>query len=77
MVQKYPITPAANWIDAETERQMEFLMGVIRAIRNLRTELNCPPGKEVKVIFYGSDNDLAFLGAQTALSACSGASWLR
>jgi valyl-tRNA synthetase len=63
MVQKYP-TAGANWIDAEAERQMEFLMGVVRAIRNLRTELNCPPGKEIKVIFHGSDNDLAFLSAQ-------------
>ena len=62
MVQKYP-TAGANWIDAEAERQMEFLMGVVRAIRNLRTELNCPPGKEIKVIFHGSDNDLAFLSA--------------
>jgi valyl-tRNA synthetase len=63
MVQKYP-TAGPNWIDAEAERQMEFLMGVVRAIRNLRTELNCPPGKEIKVIFHGPDNDLAFLGAQ-------------
>lgn len=39
-------------------------MNVIRAIRNLRTELSCPPGKEIKAIFYGSDGDLAFLGAQ-------------
>jgi valyl-tRNA synthetase len=63
MVQKHP-TAGPNWSDAEAERQMEFLMGVVRAIRNLRTELNCPPGKEIKVIFQGSDNDLAFLGAQ-------------
>jgi valyl-tRNA synthetase len=40
---------------------MEFLMGVIRAVRNLRAELNCPPGKEVKVIFYGPQRDLAML----------------
>lgn len=39
-------------------------MGVIRAIRNLRTELNCPPGKEVKVIFFGGDPELALLRAQ-------------
>jgi valyl-tRNA synthetase len=36
-------------------------MGAIRAVRNLRTELNCPPGKEVKVIFHGSAADLALL----------------
>ena len=43
---------------------MEFLMGVVRAIRNLRTEMNCPPGKEVKMIFYGQNADLSFLGDQ-------------
>jgi valyl-tRNA synthetase len=65
MVQKYPAVEP-NWIDAEAERQMEFLMGAVRAIRNLRTELNCPPGKEIKVIFRGGDGDLAFLGAHMA-----------
>ena len=43
---------------------MEFLMGAVRAIRNLRTEMNCPPGKEVKVIFYGQNIDLSFLDEQ-------------
>jgi valyl-tRNA synthetase len=40
---------------------MEFLMGAIRAIRNLRAELNCPPGKDVKVIFHGPERDLTLL----------------
>ncbi|HEX6439594.1 MAG TPA: valine--tRNA ligase [Candidatus Binatia bacterium] len=60
MLQKYP-RAEADWIDAKTEKQMDHLMGVVRAIRNLRTELNCPPAKEIKVIFHGSDGDLAFL----------------
>jgi len=63
MVEKYP-TLDACWLDAGVEQQMEFLMGVIRAIRNLRTELNCPPGKEIKVVFFGLDADLDFLRAQ-------------
>src|SRR5437870_2390288 len=46
MVQQYPTAPS-TWIDAGTETKMAFLMGVVRAIRNLRTEMNCPPGKEV------------------------------
>jgi len=45
---------------------MTFLTGVIRAIRNLRTEMNCPPGKEVRVVFCGADGDLAFLREQEA-----------
>jgi len=63
MVAPYPVAET-SWIDDGVERQMEFVMGVVRAIRNLRTELNCPPGKEVKVIFCGEDSDLAFLRAQ-------------
>ena len=63
MVQPYPIAPA-GWIDDAVEQQMNFLRDVIRAVRNLRTELNCPPGKAVKVIFCGEENDLAFLRAQ-------------
>jgi valyl-tRNA synthetase len=63
MVQRYPTAPT-NWIDDAAERQMEFLMEIVRAIRNLRTEMNCPPGKEVKVIFYGQNTDLSFLGQQ-------------
>jgi valyl-tRNA synthetase len=63
MVQQYPITQP-QWIDGEVEKQMEFLMGVVRAIRNLRTELNCPPGREVKAIFCGQPADLDFLRGQ-------------
>ena len=65
MVQPYPVAQA-GWIDEETEKQMTFLMDVIRAIRNLRTEMNCPPGKEVRVVFCGADADLAFLREQEA-----------
>ena len=63
MVQPYP-QPQAQWVDGAAEKQMDFLMGVIRAIRNLRTELNCPPGKEIKVIFCGQPADLDFLRGQ-------------
>jgi valyl-tRNA synthetase len=63
MIQPYPAAPA-SWIDADTDKQMDYLMSVIRAVRNLRTEMNCPPGKEVRVIFCGQEMDLAFLREQ-------------
>jgi valyl-tRNA synthetase len=63
MIQSYP-TVEASWRDEEVENRMSALMNVIRAIRNLRTELNCPPGKEVKVIFCGAETDLRFLREQ-------------
>ena len=63
MIQRYPqLRP--QWVDGEAEKQMEFLMGVVRAIRNLRTESNCPPGKEVKAICCGPQADLDFLREQ-------------
>jgi valyl-tRNA synthetase len=63
MVEPYPTAPS-SWIDEEADRKMEFMTDVVRAIRNLRTEMNCPPGKEVKVIFYGQDAELSFLNDQ-------------
>jgi valyl-tRNA synthetase len=45
---------------------MEFLAAVVRAIRNLRTEVNCPPGKEIKVLFYGQTAELSLLSEQRA-----------
>ena len=65
MLQAYP-RPEPAWADEQTERQMEFLMGVVRAVRNLRTEMNCPPGKQVKAIFHGPETDLSLLRAQEA-----------
>jgi valyl-tRNA synthetase len=63
MKERYPALDA-SWIDVEVEKRMAFLMGVIRAIRNLRSDLNCPPGKEVRVIFCGQDGDVDLLRAQ-------------
>ncbi len=41
MIQQYP-EAHPQWADGEAEKQMEFLMGVVRAIRNLthRTQLS-------------------------------------
>jgi valyl-tRNA synthetase len=63
MTQRYPnLRP--EWADLETEQQMDFLMASVRAIRNLRTEMSCAPGKEVKVVFHGPERDLSLLRAQ-------------
>jgi valyl-tRNA synthetase len=43
---------------------MAFLMEIIRAVRNLRAEMNCPPSKEVKVILFGREGNLKFLREQ-------------
>src|SRR5260370_38460169 len=51
MVQPYPVAQA-TWVDEETEKNMTFLMTVILVIRNIRNEINCPPGNEVRLIFF-------------------------
>ena len=63
MIQRYP-AEASSWRDEAGENRMTFLTGVIRAVRNLRTEMNCPPGKEVKAIFCGRQADLDFVREQ-------------
>jgi valyl-tRNA synthetase len=63
MIQRYPGS-VSEWVDMETEQKMDFLIAVIRAVRNLRMEINCPPGKDVRVIFQGPVQDLSFVRAQ-------------
>ncbi|HWO42437.1 MAG TPA: valine--tRNA ligase, partial [Candidatus Eisenbacteria bacterium] len=60
MSEPYP-KPERRWTDRAAEAEMDFFMEAIRAIRNLRTEMNCPPGREVKVVFCGPAEDLAAL----------------
>jgi valyl-tRNA synthetase len=63
MEQRYPAN-RQDWIDARVEVRMSSLMNVVRSVRNLRTELNCPPGREVTVIFRGAEEELDFLREQ-------------
>jgi valyl-tRNA synthetase len=49
VVQPYP-TCDPTQIDEDAERRMELLMEVIRAVRNIRSEMNLPPGQELTAI---------------------------
>jgi valyl-tRNA synthetase len=69
MAQRYPVVET-GWRDQEIEKDMEILMNAIRAIRNLRSEMNCPPGKEVKVIFRGAQEDLSQIRSQEPYLRC-------
>jgi valyl-tRNA synthetase len=44
MVQPYPLYDA-QLVDTEAERHMDLLMGTIRAVRNIRSEVRLPPGQ--------------------------------
>lgn len=62
MVQPFPET-RAEWVEPEAEEKMGFLIEVIRAIRNLRTETGCPPSQEIGVVLFGPAEKLALLSS--------------
>ncbi len=49
MQAEYPLSAGVQ-VDGSAVRSMELLMEVIRAIRNIRGELDLPPGKRIKVV---------------------------
>ena len=49
MVQPYPAFDPSQ-VDDEAEQRMGLLMDVIRAVRNIRSEMNLPPGQELTAI---------------------------
>jgi valyl-tRNA synthetase len=49
------------WTDVNVEEDMAHLMEVIRAVRNIRSELNIPPAKKVELRLKGLQEEIAFL----------------
>ncbi|MBE0603726.1 MAG: valine--tRNA ligase [Deltaproteobacteria bacterium] len=47
--------------DSDVEDDMAHLMEVVRAVRNIRSELNVPPAKKVEIRLKGQPEDLGFL----------------
>jgi len=47
-----------KWIDEEAEHDMAVISEVIKAIRNLRSEMNVPPGKKAEAILLAQDQDV-------------------
>lgn len=54
LLESYPVCDDAR-IDAEAEKQMELLQGVISAIRTVRSQFNVPPASKIKVILAPKD----------------------
>lgn len=59
-LQGYPAADPGK-IDVDVEENMGRLMEVIRAVRNIRSELNVSPAKKVEVRLKGQVEELAFL----------------
>ncbi len=62
MVAEFPRVAPAE-IQPDIEAEMALVMSVVGGIRNLRSELNVPPVKEVEVVLYSS-NEPALKGIQ-------------
>jgi valyl-tRNA synthetase len=58
--QPYP-SADPDRIDVNVEEDMAHLMEVIRAVRNIRSELDIPPGKHVEIRLKGQPEDLRFI----------------
>jgi valyl-tRNA synthetase len=56
----YPAADPAR-LDVDVEEDMGHLMEVVRAVRNIRSELNVPPAKKVQVRLKGKEGELGFL----------------
>ncbi|NLW07222.1 MAG: valine--tRNA ligase [Clostridia bacterium] len=55
MISSWP-QAVTDWDDKEAEDTMELVMAVIRAIRNLRSEMNVPPGRLAEVVLFTPDS---------------------
>lgn len=80
MLQAYPALDSSV-IDASVDAEIEWLKGVIVAIRNIRGEMNISPAKAIPVLLSkGSDTDLKYLQSNTQflskLAKLESISWL-
>jgi len=46
-----------KWIDKKNEEDIELIKKTISSIRNLRSEMNISPGKEIDIIIKSSENE--------------------
>ncbi|WP_097460306.1 valine--tRNA ligase [Mangrovitalea sediminis] len=79
MLQAYPVADESR-IDPEATADIEWLKGVILAIRNIRGEMNIAPGQRIPVLFHkGTDSDRARLEANRqfleSLARLESATW--
>ena len=54
IVAPYP-QPEPDWADAEAERQLEGVIEVVRAIRNIRSEKHVEPSRYIEAFVVSSD----------------------
>jgi len=80
MLQPYPEIDEGS-IDADVDQEIEWLKGVIIAVRNIRGELNISPATKINVLLtHGSEQDKQFLSRNAqflvTLAKLESVSWL-
>jgi valyl-tRNA synthetase len=65
MLQPYPVQDARS-IDPGVDSEVEWLKGVIIAVRNIRGEMNISPARDIPVLLTkGADRDRQYLASNT------------
>ena len=54
MLTPWPLADSA-WQDESAEEEMNMLMGIVKAIRNIRAEVGVDPGRKVEAIFMATE----------------------
>ena len=62
-----------NLVFEEDEKRMAVVMGAIRGVRNLRTQMNVPPSKRARITIV-TDNTELFAGTEKYFEKLAGAS---
>ncbi len=60
MLASWP-TIEGKYVDKDAEADMEAVMEMVRAVRNIRSEKKVPPGKEVPAIIHADEKGLALV----------------
>ncbi|NMA69121.1 MAG: valine--tRNA ligase [Desulfitobacterium sp.] len=55
MIQSWP--QAKGYADPEAEKEMSLIMDTIKAIRNIRAEMNVQPGRKAEIILVASEEE--------------------
>ncbi|MBL7052198.1 MAG: valine--tRNA ligase [Candidatus Marinimicrobia bacterium] len=56
-----------KWFDDSVEKEMKLIVEVATALRNLRGEMNVPPGKKIDALFRGDVSELAIIKSDMAV----------
>ena len=56
-----------KWFDDSVEKEMKLIVEVATALRNLRGEMNVPPGKKIDAFFRGDASELAIIKSDMAV----------